>query len=290
MASPTPGLTHAPGGNPKQAQADNLREQSKEYAEKRLGQSGGGGTSANLKDPMVYLGTIATTSADTKEARLEGAKAPSSVDYRLPASQVAAQYYTWDQATKDKFLLGLNLSGIQNVDQLPDSEIQKLWASYVNQAGSYNASGVKVTPWDILAKDGRQREKAFQKARSVTTTSTNLDMSSALTARAIFQQATHALLGRAPTKAETKLFQSRLNAYEKANPSVSTTTTQYAGGVVGEPGTGEATSQNTTTTGGVTSADRSMMAEDAIKVDPEYGAYQAGAVGMQWLMEAVNGG
>lgn len=234
---------------------------------------------------MVFLG-FTLSDADRKEARMEGAQAFSE----LPASAVAAQYYTWDQKTKDKFLLSLGLAGVQNPDQLPDSEIQKLWASYVNQAAAYNTSGVKLTPWDVISKDMKQRETAYQKARTVTTTSTNLDMSSALTARAIFQEASRALLGRAPTKAETKLFQSQLNAYERANPQTTTTTTSYAGGAVGAPGTGEATGQSSTTKGGVTSADRAMMAEDAAKADPEYGAYQAASNGMNWLMEMINGG
>ena len=176
------------------------------------------------------------------------------------------------------------------MDGARDADLRKLWASYVEQSAIKLSSGVKLTPWDMLAKDRRQREQTYVKPRSVTQTATNLDISSALTARAIFQEATRALLGRAPTKAETRSFQARLNAYEQANPQTTTTTTTYAGGMAGAAGTGDATGSTSVTKGGVASADRAMMAEDAAKADPEYGAYQAATNGMNWLMEMVNGG
>lgn len=233
---------------------------------------------ANVKDPLVYLG-FELNDADYKEARSQGLPAPVNA---LPASQVTAQYYQWDQKTRDKFLTQLALTG-QDVDNMPDGKLAALWGAYVDQAASYMSAGKKLTPWDILAKDMAQREAAISKPRTVTSTSTSLDVSSALTARAIFQQATQSLIGRAPTSAETRAFQAKLNAYERANPQVTTTTTDYAG-------TGEMTGQTSNTTGGVNQAERAIMAEDAIKVDPEYGSYQAATNGMNWLMELVGRG
>lgn len=282
--TPAPGLTQGPGEDTSAGVNAKIRNNILGAAQKMAGSLGG--SAANPKDPPVYLG-FELTDADLKEARSQGA----TVTNYLPASQVTQQFYGWDEATKNKFLMQLSLAGYDNVDQAPDGKLAELWGAYVDQAGKYNAAGVKMTPWDILAKDIRQKEKAARvQPRSVTTTSTNLDVSSALSARAIFQQATHALLGRAPTKAETKLFQARLNAYEQANPQVTTTTTSYAGGLATDPNTGQVTGQTSKTTGGVNAAERAMMAEDAVKVDPEYGAYQAASNGMNWLMEMVNGG
>ncbi len=248
-------------------------------------------STSNPKDPLVYLG-------QKEDPRLFGSSGyysslgaggkPALVDDVLPLSQVAAQYYQWDQKTKDRFLTQLALTG-QDVDTMPDAKVAALWGAYAEQAASYRSAGKNLTPWDIIAKDRKQREQAYVKPRSVTQTATNLDVSSALTARAIFQEATRALLGRAPTKAETRSFQARLNAYEQANPQVTTTTTTYAGGMAGAAGTGDATGSTSVTKGGVTAADRAMMAEDATKADPEYGAYQAATNGMNWLMEMIGG-
>lgn len=246
-------------------------------------------TTANSKNPAVFLGTIGISDLDRKEARFEGAPLPGPVDNTLPLSEVAAQYHTWDQKTHDKFLTQLSLAGY-DTDKMRDNDVFEMWANYSAQAAAKYMVGVKLTPWDMLAKDRKQRESVVVAPRSVTQTATNLDISSALTARAIFQEATKALLGRAPTKAETRSFQSRLNAYEKANPQTTTTTTSYAGGLAGAVGTGDVTGQSSTTRGGVQAADRAMIAEDAAKADPEYGAYQAATSGMNWLMEMVNGG
>jgi hypothetical protein len=95
-------------------------------------------------------------------------------------------------------------------------------------------------------------------------------------------QAAQSLLGRDPTKSEVATFRRAVNAYEKANPTVTTATTNYMGD--------EVTGQTSTTTGGVKDSARSLMAMEDVKADPEYGAYQAATNGMNWLMEMVDGG
>lgn len=286
MAEPQP--SPSPGAEPK-TQAQSFQEAVERSAAATLSLMP---QTANPKDPMVFLGTTNLGLEGLSQAdiiRAENGKLDRTVDNTATLSEVANQYYTWDQKTKDRFLTQLALTGV-DVDAQPDAKLAQLWGAYAEQAASYYAAGKKLTPWDILAKDRDQREKAFIKPRSVTQTATNLDISSALTARAIFNEATRALLGRAPTKAETRSFQARLNAYERANPQTTTTTTTYAGGQVGAAGTGDVTGQTSVTKGGVAAADRAMIAEEAAKADPEYGAYQAATSGMNWLMEMVNGG
>lgn len=278
MADPTP----APSPN---ASAQGPLEK-RDDAIDRLAKNNmqGQGTSANPKDPLVYFGKTRTVAglseADALRAEKGVLKLPE-VDNVMPLSQVAGQYYTWDQGTKDKFLTQLALTG-QDTDGLTDGQMAALWARYSQEAGRYYAMGQEVTPWDILAKDRKQRELNASRPRTVTQTSTDLDISSALSSRALFQQASHALLGRDPTKSELRAFQDRLNAYEKANPRVTTTTTNYVGSDV--------TGQSSTTSGGVKAEDRAVMAEDVAKADPEFGAYQAATNGMNWLMEMVGGG
>ncbi len=269
-----------PGPSPN-ASAQGPLEKRDEAIERLAGNNLAQGQSSDPKDPLVYLGSVKTNRFDVKEGRLEGAGAIGGVvDNVMTLSQVAGQYYTWDQKTKDQFLTQLALTG-QDVTGLSDGQMAALWAKYAQEAGRYYAMDQKVTPWDILAKDRKQREAFMKTPRTVTTTSTDLDVSSALSSRALFQQATHALLGRDPTKAESRAFRDRLNAYERANPRVTTTTTNYVGS--------DATGQSSTTTGGVKAEDRAMMAEDVAKADPEYGAYQAATNGMNWLMEMIGG-
>ena len=118
--------------------------------------------------------------------------------------------------------------------------------------------------------------------RSETTTSTSTDLSTFEDARAIMYEVAKSLLGRAPTKAESKQIQSVLNSYEKANPAVTTTTTNYMGDTV--------TGQESKTTGGVRAETRQLLAMDEAKKDPEYGAYQAATNGMNWLQELIRTG
>lgn len=189
-----------------------------------------------------------------------------------------AQFYSWDQKTKDKFLAQAALAGY-DTSGMKDGQLAALWGSYVSQAAQYYGSGVAVTPWDIMAKDRAQRESA--QPRSVTQKSTAYDLSTFGDARAIFYTAAQQLLGRDPTKAEATSFQAALNKMERANPTVTTTTSNYLGQ--------ELQSQNSTTEGGVKEGARQMEAMDMAKAKPEYGAYQAATTYFDALMNTIGG-
>lgn len=274
------------GGTSGQSRTEKTRVQSVNDAVEKARALGGTGTRStpNPKDPLVYLGQKEQPgmagSSGYYQYLASGGK-PKTVDNTLTATQVANQYYTWDQGTKDKFLSQLALTG-RDVTGLADAQIAQLWGAYALQAGQYYANGQKLTPWDILAKDMKQREMFMKTPRSVTATSTSTDLSTGEDAHAIFLQAAQSLLGRDPTKSEIKTFQSALNAYEKQHPTVTTQTTNYMGDQV--------TGQTSNTTGGVKEGARTVLAMEDIKKDPEYGAYQAATNGMNWLMEMVNGG
>lgn len=195
-------------------------------------------------------------------------------------SDVANQYYNWDDKTKNKFLSQLNLAGY-DTSQMRDSQVAQLWGTYAAQAAQYYSQGRKLTPWDILSKDMAAREAYMNTPRSVTQTSTAYDMSTREDAHGIFLQAAQSLLGRDPTKAEITAFQKALNAYEKANPTTTTTTTNYLGDTV--------TGQTSTTKGGVKEGARQLMAMEDVKQDPEYGAYQAATTYFDAMMEMIGG-
>lgn len=282
------GRTSEPGAGEK-AQKRTTKAKSAEQIAKDLGGYGVSNQGGGVNDPKVFLGF-----GQAPRSMPPGPYAPGYTPPLLlqgggvthttaNLSQVQNQYYDWDQKTKDKFLSQLALAGYDTT-RMRDNDVASLWANYAEQAARYykNGGGQAVSPWDILAKDRRQREAYLKTPRTETTTGTQVQLSTAGDAHAIFLQSAKALLGRDPTKAEIKAFQNQLNAYERANPQKVTTVSNYVGDTL--------QSQSQTTTGGVSAEDRSLLAMEDIKKDPEYGAYQAATNGMNWLMEMVQGG
>jgi hypothetical protein len=216
----------------------------------------------NPKNPSIYMGSNARIAF-------------------MPVDRASQLYYQWDAKTKGQFLSQLGLAGY-DVGQLKDAQLASLWAGYVDVAGKYALAGQNFSPWDVLGKDIAQRESEVAKPRTVTQTQKSYNLSTAEDAHALFQGAAQTLLGRDPTKAEIARFKSTLNKYEQANPTMTTTTSDYLGS--------ELQNQSSTTKGGVSAASQGLMAQEEAKKNPEYGAYQAATSGMNWLMEMINGG
>lgn len=275
MAGPTP----SPSANtaPKDPSVTKKRT-ANDVADSFASSLGGSGKSSSggTKDPLVYLGQN-----DRMMGEMRFTAGTKYYDKTEKLSDVANQYYNWDNKTQNKFLSQLNLAGY-DTSQMKDSQIAQMWGNYAAQASQYYTSGRKLTPWDILAKDMEQREAYLNTPRSVTQTSTAYDMSTREDAHGIFLQAAQSLLGRDPTKAEIGAFQKALNAYEKKNPTVTTQTTNYMGD--------EVTGQTSTTKGGVKEGARQLMAMEDVKADPEYGAYQAATTYYDAMMEMIGGG
>jgi hypothetical protein len=214
------------------------------------------------KDPYVYMGSGSRIAV-------------------MSSSQAKQWYYQWDAKTKDKFLSQLSLAGA-DTGNLKDAQIAALWAQYVDSATAYNVAGRRISPWEVLGMDISQREVAAAQPKTVTQTSKSYNLSTAEDAHALFQGAAQVLLGRNPTKTEISRFKSILNKYEQANPTITTTTSNYIGS--------DLQSQSSKTSGGVTAASQQLMAQEEAKKNPEYGAYQAATNGMNWLMEMIGGG
>ncbi|HEY6019382.1 MAG TPA: hypothetical protein VIY48_05585 [Candidatus Paceibacterota bacterium] len=214
------------------------------------------------KNPTIYMGS------------------DSRIAY-VGQDAAAGMYYKWDNKTKNQFLSQLSLVGY-DTGQLKDAQLASLWAGYVKVAGKYSLAGKWVSPWEVIGKDIAQREREVAKPKTVTQTQKSYNLSTAEDAHALFQGAAQTLLGRDPTKAEIARFKGVLNKYEQANPTMTTTTSDYLGS--------ELQNQESTTKGGVTAASQQLIATEEAKKDPEYGAYQAATNGMNWLMEMIGGG
>lgn len=274
LAGPTPSPT---ANTAPQDPAQTKRKTAKDVADAFAGLAQGSSSSqGGTKDPLVYLGQN-----DMLQGEMRFTAGTGYYDKTGKLSDVSNQFYNWDNKTKNKFLAQLNLAGY-DTNSMKDSQVAQLWGNYAAQAAQYYSQGRKMTPWDILAKDREQREAYLNTPRSVTQSSTAYDMSTKEDAHGIFLQAAQSLLGRDPTKAEIASFQKALNSYEKANPTVTTQTTNYMGDTV--------TGQTSTTKGGVKEGARQVMAMEDIKADPEYGAYQAATTYYDAMMEMIGGG
>jgi len=215
----------------------------------------------NAKNPQIWMGSSAPIAF-------------------MSASDAGQMYYQWDAKTKNQFLYQLALAGY-NTDSIRDSQLQQLWAGYVNVAASYQANGKQISPWDALGKDIAQHTQAQAKPKTVTQTQKTYNISTAEDAAALFQGAAQTLLGRDPTKSEQSRFKQILNKYEQAHPAETTTTSNYLGA--------DLQSQSSTSTGGVSAAAQQYIAQEESKKNPEYGAYQAATNGMNWLLGMIGG-
>jgi len=234
-----------------------------------------GASQGSRNDPPVYLGK-------GEKRHLTGMPVPFYGDRTATVSQVQSQFYGWDSDTRSKFLTQLSLAGY-NTQGMTDSDMAKAWGAYAEQSAMYYSAGRKFTPWDILAKDRNMRENApAPTPRTTTTTESATNLSTRGDAHAIFLKSAQSLLGRDPTGEEVKQFQSTLNAYEKAHPTVQTTTSTFLGQ--------DLQKRSTTTKGGVSADEQQMMSMEDIKKDPEYGAYQAATTYFGALMDMIGGG
>jgi hypothetical protein len=188
-------------------------------------------------------------------------------------------------------------------------QIQAAWQKMVDASVLFNQglkSGQKPwSPWDVLnswsdnkgkfgttTKDGWVYDVAtgerlkYVGATTKTTKSTQLDLSSSEQVQAIAQSALQQALGRNPSAKELAQFKSTIAGYEKAHPQVTTTTQQLTPDLA--TGSLDVTNQSSTTTGGVTDAERQGLVTEAAQKTPEYGKYQA-ANYFQMLLGMVGG-
>lgn len=210
-------------------------------------------------------------------------------------------YFNWTQKARDDFRAKGLLSGLLT-QGAGDLEAYSLWQSLVKQSSLYGAQNQAVSPLDILSgyvkgnskggwvKDGdfevnpTTGERRYVGPKFKTTTQTNVNLTDPATARAIATKVFQDLLGRDPGQGEIGAYAQALSQSEAANPSQTTTTTQY------DATTGQATDQSSVTTGGMTADGQQLLAEDAIKKKAEYGATQAATTYMNALQAAVGGG
>lgn len=203
----------------------------------------------------------------------------------LTAEEMKNLYWNFkpeEAASLDNYIAkkGMDVSRMSSMDKW------KVWLDIVESSAQYQQAGKNFGPWGVMFMEIWNGEKAkageASKARTITQTSTSVDLSTREGAKSILWQASQTLLGRAPTEDETDRFYSSVTTLERANPVVTRTTrtTDDEGIVV---------SEESERSGGVDQGARSMIAQEEAMANPEYGAYQAATTYYDALMQAIKG-
>lgn len=210
----------------------------------------------------------------------------------VTAGQLADQWFTMDGVDRNRYKDTFILMGLINPQRATDQDYSQIWVSYVKQLASYAAANPnnKITIGDLLDADLKKKEQQDPGLselmrtgkRTTTRTSTNIQKSSNLDARALMDAAARSLLGRKATAEESAKLLSIVNQIEAENPEVTTSTQE-------EDMYGTVLSQNSTTTGGVSAGAREQVAREQAEANPEFGAYQAATTYMGSLMDMVYG-
>lgn len=167
-------------------------------------------------------------------------------------------------------------------------DVAKIWQQVVQQAAStYSTTGKKVTPWSLLQLRGKTMVNG--KPASKTTTSTSIDEVDPAEAKVMIKNSLQQMLGRDPRQDEIEDFISKAQTIAKANPSVTTTTTQYGfdGVATDQSSVSKGGGSLSESGGGVVGAKAKLAAEELAKDAPDYKDYQAAGVMMPWLNEAL---
>lgn len=219
------------------------------------------------------------------------------------AQNLIGAWYANDPKMYKEFMSKAIMYKLANADAgLP--EMGQVWDNLLQtaiQLNKANPTGKNWTPWDVMESynhkpgsmgtrrvgdflvDNATGEKVkYVGPRTKTTKHKQIDLSNPEQVQAVATQVLTQMIGRAPSDKELAQFKSSLNAYERANPSVATTTTTYSG-------MGEEVGSSTVTTGGVDDAARAAVLSEGLKKTKEYGKYQSGTTYFNALMQMIGG-
>jgi hypothetical protein len=216
----------------------------------------------------------------------------------------------WLQSDPDKLKQLINTGVLNKVPGFDVGmgipEIMAAWDKLVQASFTMN-QGLKdtdkhYTPFDILNSYSNTKNKwgtvrqgdwlydvatgakiKYVGPKSKTTTSRDVNLSSAEDVKALTTQVLTQALGRAPTTDEVAQYRATINAQEQANPTV-TTTTQTLNDQ------GEVSAQSSKTTGGFDAAAQQQLVQDQAVKTPEFAKYQSGTTYWNALMSMLTGG
>jgi hypothetical protein len=263
-----------------------------------------------LGSSIAPIGVIPVGGQKEQKGQPAGPLYGKDAGYVSYGEAVLAPANDWSQSQLAKFVNQGIINKVPGFDVgMGMPQIQAAWQKMVDASVLYN-QGVKDgqkpwTPWDVLnswsnskgkfgttTKDGWVYDVAtgerlkYVGPTTKTTKSTQLDLSSPEQVQALAQSALQQALGRNPNAKELAQFKSTIAGYERAHPQVTTTTSTLTPDLA--TGSLDVTDQQSTSTGGVTDAERAGLITEATQKTPEYHKYQA-ANYFQMLLGMVGG-
>lgn len=177
---------------------------------------------------------------------------------------------TWDKLLQT----AINLSKTTGRQWSPWDVLE----SYNRKPGSLGTS--RQGDWLIDNSTGERVKYVGPKTKTVTGRS--VDLSSPEEVQALAQQILTQMIGRAPTDKEIAQFKASMNAFERENPEITTTTETYNE-------MGEVVDTNVVRSGGASEAALSGIVQEKVKDTKEYGKYQGGTTLFNALLQMVGG-
>lgn len=207
-------------------------------------------------------------------------RAPAQVNESVNAERAKLDFLNWSDAEMSDLAHKLIAAGMLD-ETYTRSDLEQVWSSMVDKAADHAAAGKDVTPFDMI---GLYAGTDIRTGRSTTpTASTVVQRQVSLTdpdqARALLDSALSNQLGRRATPVELDDFQAALNSAQRAQPSITTTTST--------PDAQGNTSVDSTTQQGV---DVNSFADKYGRTgshSAEYGHYQAATTYANALFKAI---
>ncbi len=156
-----------------------------------------------------------------------------------------------------------------------DKTINALSEVLLETAREGIATGESTSWQEYLDQRITDAESELAKA-AATTTETSTSITSKESGRGVIWEAFRDAVGRDPSETEIDKFMAKLNAQERANPSVTTQTTDSGG------------NSTSTTTGGFDAAAQSDMVRKEVQGNDQYAEYQAAAFYMPLLFQSLD--
>jgi len=298
--STPPGQATAPASN--QVTLAQIMAQSQAASNSIMGASPSAPGGKMSDSSPIYMGKVGTTSPFTREGVVQ------QKDQTLTYDQARLLPGDWYQNDPDQlkklvntgilnkvpgFQAGMGIGDIISAwDELVKTSFQlnqrtgseKRWTpwdvlnTYSNPKGTYGE--VKQGDWMVDAATGEKVKYVGPKSK--TTTSRDVNLSSAEDVKALTTQVLTQALGRAPTSKEVAQYKSTINAQEAANPTITTSTQNIND-------RGEVASQNSTTSGGFDAAAQAQVVQDQASQSPEFAKYQSGTTYWNAMMQMLTG-
>lgn len=184
-----------------------------------------------------------------------------------------------------------------------------LWDRAVEYAeGIYGSGGGRITPFDVVQSWARRaglnvpsagNASGYRDGSDATgvdagydgpitsrSTSSSVDVTNAEDAEVNLRNAMQSLLGRDPTDKEVSQFTAKLNAAERANPNVTTSSQTQEFGDRGDGPDGGYTQSSSESTGGV---NPSLRAQDYAERRPDYAEYQMATTYLDAFRSLIRG-